>query len=690
MPISSAPRRRGRLLAVAGAAALLLAPAVVPTWAVGASPARPLGAAQAAPATEDTAPDPDLVRDLDAIMAASPPDSCLSVAIEGETAYERSATTPVVPASTLKLLTATAALAQLGGERRLETRVVGAAPVDGVVTGDLALVGGGDPTLVTDEYRLVRRIGADQPTTSLDALADEVVAAGVRRVTGRVVGDESRYDAVRTVPSWPERYTAQGQSGPLSALTVDDGYVLRPVPPEEPDAARVRDRSADPPADAARALTQRLASRGVVVDGALLAGAGPAPAGAVDLAVGRSAKLATLVGQMLLRSDNQIAELLTKELGHLAGPPGTTAAGTARIVEEAVELGVDPAGLTVVDGSGLDPGNRVTCDGLATILEATGGPDGALGPSLPVAGETGTLAARFREPPVAGRMRAKTGSLNGVTSLAGYVALPQEASATFAYVANAELVSSDVRNTLELLAAVLAGTTAPCPATGADGLVAPVGPYAGQVGTLAMFPLQSVLLPGAVLPLHVFEDRYRALVDRCLALDEDFGVVLISRGSEVGGQDQRTEVGTRARIVEAQQAPDGRWAVVALGMARFRVDAWLPDDPHPLAEVTEWPDPPARSGTGELFDAAAARLRRVLALRTELGEPGPAATVDLSVDPAVDDPSLASHRLVGLSPLGDLDRQRLLAAADIADRLAVLDGLLDEEEQVCRARLSQA
>lgn len=683
--LGRAPRSQSRLAALTAG---FLATALVAS-------AAPAAAAQPAPPTRPTSkaqpgPGAVLAEDLDAVVASSPPDTCLSVTIDGQPAYQHDISMPLVPASAQKLLTATVALDRLGGDTRFKTRVVAAAPpAGGTVSGDLTLVGGGDPTLATDAYRLVRRIGADQPATSLDALAERIAASGVRRITGRVVGDESRYDQVRTGPTWPARYVTQNQAGPLSALAVDDGYVLR-FPPPGDDRPVERERSADPPTDAARRLTDALISRGVQVDGAGLAGAGAAPAEAVEVAAVASAPLEEIVGHMLLFSDNETAELLTKEIGRASGGGGTTDAGAATIERRATELEIRTTGSDVVDGSGLDPANRVTCDEMVSILDASGGPRGSLGPSLPVAGRSGTLATRFRGTAVAGRLRAKTGSLKNVTTLAGFVDLPEGGSATFAYVANGEPVDEDGLAAQDLLAATLAGYLPPCPDVASALLVAPVAPYAGQVGTLAMFPLQSVLLPGAVLPLHVFEDRYRALVDRCVALDEDFGVVLISRGSEVGGEDQRTDIGTRARIVEAQQVPDGRWAVIAVGLARLRVDAWLPDGPHPLADVSDWPDPPAPSGLDEALGASAARLRRVLALRSELGDPGPPPTVDLSVDPKVDDPSLASHRLVALSPFGDLDRQRLLASPDIGDRLARLDGLLDEEEAVCRTRLSRS
>ncbi len=199
---------------------------------------------------------------------------------------------------------------------------------------------------------------------------------------------------------------------------------------------------------------------------------------------------------------------------------------------------------------------------------------------------------------------------------------------------------------------------------------------------LPMFPLGTVLLPGATLPLHVFEPRYRALVQDCLAGDRSFGVVLIERGSEVGGGDVRSGVGCRAVILAADELPDGRWVLAALGTDRIRVTRWLPDDPYPRAEVEPWPDdvdpPPLTVGD------VAARLTRVLALTAELGHDVPEVP-DLG---AADDVT-ASYVLAALAPLGPLDRQHLLAAAGPAARLGRLAELLDDEAAFLARRLAQ-
>ena len=189
-----------------------------------------------------------------------------------------------------------------------------------------------------------------------------------------------------------------------------------------------------------------------------------------------------------------------------------------------------------------------------------------------------------------------------------------------------------------------------------------------------MFPLGTVLLPSGVLPLHVFEPRYRRLAEDCLEGVPEFGVVLIERGSEVGGGDQRTAVGTVARIVEAATFDDGRYALGTVGVRRIRVVRWLEDDPYPRAEVEDWPDPAPRPDLDARLADATARLRRVLATAAELGADVAPAAFELG-----DDPVLATYQLVALSPVGPMDRQALLAAPTAEDRLADLSTLLDDE-----------
>jgi Lon protease-like protein len=204
------------------------------------------------------------------------------------------------------------------------------------------------------------------------------------------------------------------------------------------------------------------------------------------------------------------------------------------------------------------------------------------------------------------------------------------------------------------------------------------------MAVLPMFPLGSVLFPSLVLPLNVFEPRYRALVHDCLAGDPEFGVVLIERGSEVGGGDVRTKVGTVARMLQCEELPDGRFALLTVGTHRFRVNAWLPDDPYPLADVDLWPDPDdGDPALAPAADAAVAMLRRVLALATEVGVAAVPSTVELA-----DDPALISHQAAALSPLGAFDQQRLLSEPTAGARLEALHAMLVDAEAVLSMRLA--
>lgn len=214
----------------------------------------------------------------------------------------------------------------------------------------------------------------------------------------------------------------------------------------------------------------------------------------------------------------------------------------------------------------------------------------------------------------------------------------------------------------------------------------PTAPY-----ELPMFPLGSVLLPGMLLPLHVFEPRYRVLVDTVLLSDRrEFGVVLIERGSEVGGGEARTDIGCVARVLEVSRADDGRVALAALGVRRIRVERWLDDDPFPRAILRDWPDEPGVAAPGapqELtseLDAVRSTLERLVELVRRLGLSDEAALPELS-DEAVE----RVFQIATLSPIGALDRQRVLAAPDLPSRLALLAELLADQEILLRAELDR-
>ena len=201
-----------------------------------------------------------------------------------------------------------------------------------------------------------------------------------------------------------------------------------------------------------------------------------------------------------------------------------------------------------------------------------------------------------------------------------------------------------------------------------------------------MFPLGTVLLPGAFLALHIFEPRYQAMLTDLLAGSRRFGAVLIERGSEVGGGEARMDVGTIARIVDARTVGEGRWSVAATGMQRIRVVRWLPDDPYPMALVEDLPDVEQADrdmgAESARFGAVAARLRLVLGDLGRLGDPVPADTFECSGDP-----STGTLQLGSLGPFGPMDRQRLLAATRTVDRLVLLEEYLTHVEEIVAYRL---
>ena len=198
-----------------------------------------------------------------------------------------------------------------------------------------------------------------------------------------------------------------------------------------------------------------------------------------------------------------------------------------------------------------------------------------------------------------------------------------------------------------------------------------------------MFPLGTVLFPHGVLPLRVFEPRYRAMVAYCLDHDARFGVVLIERGSEVGGGDARFHVGTVAQIVQAASSPDGRFALATVGTERIDILEWLPDDPYPRAVVRTRADAePVRDGSA-ISEVVCALLLHVHELRAQLGEPAHDGDVMLSPDLV-----RASFEAAILAPLGPLDAQALLELDDAVDRLEGLAECLRHEVELLEFRLS--
>ena len=311
----------------------------------------------------------------------------------GETLFSEHEGLPLVPASNEKLAVAYSALVTLGPAFRFETDVLGRGQQEGAIwRGSLVLVGHGDPTL---------------SSADLAVLARQVRAAGIRRVTRGVFGDESFFDTRRTGAGWKSWFFIN-ECPPLSALTVDRGrYYGR--------------TSRDPAAAASLLFRNALRRAGVAVGGA---GVGKQRDDDVPLAAVESAPLSQVVAWMGRVSDNFTAELLLKQLGTAQGEVGTSARGAAVVRSALADAGVPLAGLRVVDGSGLSSLDRLTARSLAALLRVAWADPNVrpyLLAALPVAGISGTLSDRMRRPPARGNVQAKTGTTSVASALSGYV-----------------------------------------------------------------------------------------------------------------------------------------------------------------------------------------------------------------------------------------------------------------------------
>lgn len=182
--------------------------------------------------------------------------------------------------------------------------------------------------------------------------------------------------------------------------------------------------------------------------------------------------------------------------------------------------------------------------------------------------------------------------------------------------------------------------------------------------TLPMFPLGSALLPGNPLPLQIFEPRYLTMLGDVVGGDGRFGVVLIERGFEVGGGDQRFSVGTVATIGQLQPTADGRVRLLARGGDRFEIVRWLPDDPYPLAEVRTLPALEWSSEQVSHLAETERTVRRALVVMSEYRADLWPSDVELS-----DDPVTRSWQLAGISPLGALDQLTLLRSSSVGELL---------------------
>lgn len=408
----------------AGGSVTVAGPAVATTPAAGASGVS--GGAAAAPIAAGTAGAQEQKPTLSPARAHL--DAALSRLLRkagrqsGALVYDLSAHQPLFslhadvarpPASVEKLYTTLALLRMLGPNARLQTTVLGSGRLSrhGVWHGDLYLRGGGDPTFGDGAFNRVWEEGYGPTATQL---VDQLKQAGIRRVNGRVIGDASLFDSHRGGPSTNFAPDIPDFGGQLSALTYDHGATLGAL---------------SPGAFAARELA--LALRAAHVRARAAHGTGVAPTGTHVLAVVSSPPMSVLLRLMDVRSDDLFAELLTEQIGSRFGTGGSIAAGARVIASAITSYGVHPQ---IVDGSGLSRSDRSSPRQVVDLLRAAWRtPEGdVLWASLPVVGVSGTVAPLGGHSPAQGNCIAKTGTLNGVTNLAGYCRRPGHHRLAFA------------------------------------------------------------------------------------------------------------------------------------------------------------------------------------------------------------------------------------------------------------------
>ncbi|MGW5270798.1 D-alanyl-D-alanine carboxypeptidase/D-alanyl-D-alanine endopeptidase [Rhodococcoides kroppenstedtii] len=344
-------------------------------------------------------------------------------AITGEVLWSVDPDAAMTPASTTKILTAAAAMLALPSDHRVTTKVV-----QGDRPGQVILVGEGDPTLTAQP---VGTPGFYDGGARIDDLADQIRRSGAQ--VSSIGVDLGAYSGPSSAEGWFPGDVAAGYIAPIEPLTLDGGRTV-PTVDESP-------RSATPGLDTGRALARALGLDPAVVTAA------SAPSGAGSLATVQSAPLRQRLGQMLGFSDNVLAEAVGREVAAAEGAPASFDGATDAVLATLRDNGVDVAGVRLADTSGLSVDNRIPARVLSSIVTAAAGPvdsrthADALRPMLdylPVAGATGTLAARYAsgDRTAAGWLRAKTGTLSNASALAGYVVDESGRVLTFALMSN--------------------------------------------------------------------------------------------------------------------------------------------------------------------------------------------------------------------------------------------------------------
>ena len=389
---------------------------------------------------------------LDEMMASAPPSACVNVTLDDRATplYESNAGIQVMPSEALLLLTLATAHKELGADHTFTTSVQSVVPMEnGVVNGDIYLVGGGDPLLLTPGFVATLAQGENRLHTPIEDLAQALVDDGLSLVTGAVVGDATRYDELFYVGTWPEETIVSENLGTLQALQFDDGWVQFPVPAS--DSALSAEQEAgeasevdsgyqaaeDPPFYAAALFDDMLEARDVVIRRSPRSEAFPEEEEAYQLASIDSAPLSDHYRQVLDNRDVETVEILLKEIGRITSGAGSTRAGTRAVETVLAGIGIDDeeAQLLQFDGSGQDPANVATCPIFTSLLQSE-----EFSPFfhelLPTAADPGPLQGRFSGVENPGRIKAFSGGSAETTVMVGYVDIGLGQELAFAFIAN--------------------------------------------------------------------------------------------------------------------------------------------------------------------------------------------------------------------------------------------------------------
>ena len=384
---------------------------------------------------------------LDQMMASAPASACLNVTLDNAPFYESNANIQVMPSEAFLLLTLATAHKELGPDHTYTTSVQSIVPIeDGVINGDLYLVGGGDPLLLTSEFIATLGEGENRLHTPIEDLAQDLVDDGLTLVTGAVVGDATRYDDLLYVGTWSERLIESGSIGTLQALQFDDGWVQFPAAEsgqtdgegdsEDPEETGYQ-AAEDPPFFAAALFDDMLEARDVVIRRSPRTEAFPDEEEGFILASIESAPLADHYQQILDNRDTETTELLLKEIGWATSGTGSTRAGTRAVETVLAGVGVDDDEFQLLqfDGSGQDPANVATCPVFTTMLNSEEFSPFFHG-LLPSGDDPGRLSSRLIRVDEPGRITALSGGSTSATVMIGYIDIGRGQELTFAFIAN--------------------------------------------------------------------------------------------------------------------------------------------------------------------------------------------------------------------------------------------------------------